>query len=198
LYPNIYRILYLSFNKKYDKFKVYLLWIFISSMLKTRICICVADSMSYLFAIKEKDKKWYYDNYCFHPIFVTSQKAGSRWKLFNPHRLWAWPALTSIGLSSYVTPFSEPTIICVWPRPDVQNSARPLPALSCFTLGLVPCSGLRTPTVTIPVSCFVPGSMHRCCAPHPPLVAPPPAHGVLGGNFSIVCPRNNHHFATFY
>ncbi|AQL07434.1 Phosphoinositide phosphatase SAC8 [Zea mays] len=36
-YPNSIRNLYLSFEKIYDKFEGYLLWIFISSRLKTRI-----------------------------------------------------------------------------------------------------------------------------------------------------------------
>jgi hypothetical protein len=68
MYPNPYQILYLSFEKIYDKYEVYILWIFTSSMLKTRIRICIADSIQYLFIIKEKkDKNQYLNNYRFHP-----------------------------------------------------------------------------------------------------------------------------------
>jgi hypothetical protein len=69
LFPNPYRSLYLLFKKIYDEFDVYLLWIFTSWMLKTRIQICIIDSISYLFAIKEKRlKNWLSNKYRFRPF----------------------------------------------------------------------------------------------------------------------------------
>jgi hypothetical protein len=41
----------------YDKFKVYLLLIFINLILKTRVRICILYSISYLFTVKEKRPK---------------------------------------------------------------------------------------------------------------------------------------------